>query len=107
MLLTFGMVCLAWVFFRAQTFRDAFRMIAAMLGMATPDHPFHLDTYDSVVATAIVGGLVATHWILRDRRIEDLVAVTPWLLRGAWLGAMLAAIAMMPGESRAFIYFRF
>jgi hypothetical protein len=39
--------------------------------------------------------------------MESAVARWPVAVRSAWIAAMLAGIAMMPGGGRAFIYFQF
>ena len=51
--------------------------------------------------------LVTLHWRLRDTTIESAAERLSPLLRSALLGLMLVAVAMSPGEDRAFIYFQF
>lgn len=101
-LLTFALVCFAWVFFRAETFEQAFAMCRAMLGHGTgPTNSFVL------VAILPVALLLVVHWALRDTTLEAVVESTSWPVRAALLSAMLLSILMFPGVERAFIYFQF
>jgi alginate O-acetyltransferase complex protein AlgI len=104
---TFALVCVAWVFFRAGSFSQAFGIAGAMFGFAPAGGGFRLDRYDAAVSCALVAGIVAADWLVRDRDMESAVARWPVAVRSAWIAAMLAGIAMMPGGGRAFIYFQF
>ena len=101
-LVTFVLVCFAWVFFRAGTFDQAFRIVGAMLGGgAGPSHP------EWRFALIPLGALLAVHWLLRDTSLEALVERTPWPARALALAAMILALFLFPGIDRAFIYFQF
>ncbi|MGE0395369.1 MAG: MBOAT family protein [Kofleriaceae bacterium] len=101
-LVTFALVCVAWVFFRAESFPQAFDMCRAMFGAGTgKTNAFVLF---GVVPVAI---LVLVHWAMRDTTLEAVVERTSWPVRTALLSAMLLAILMFPGVERAFIYFQF
>jgi D-alanyl-lipoteichoic acid acyltransferase DltB (MBOAT superfamily) len=103
--LTFGLVCLAWVFFRATDLPRAMMHVAAMLG-AIPVGPI-LPTVGIVKVAVVMTGIVATHVVMRNRRFEDVVqAAPPWLLTAAW-SVMLGAIILTQGGGDAFIYFQF
>jgi alginate O-acetyltransferase complex protein AlgI len=101
-LVTFALVCIAWVFFRADSFAHAFAMCAALFGHgAGATNGF---TLFAIVPVAI---LLAVHWAMRDTTLEAIVERTSWPVRTALLSAMLLAIVMFPGVDRAFIYFQF
>jgi len=104
---TFALVCLAWVFFRADTFPRAFTIAAAMLGSVVASPDLHLGRFEALITAVTMGSILVAHWTLRDVSLETAVQKTPWLLRSLVLAAMLVAIVMMPGEDRAFIYFQF
>ena len=54
-----------------------------------------------------VCGLLATHWALRDRGLEDWLAhANETLITIVWI-VMLAAILLAQGTGDAFIYFQF
>ncbi|HTR56373.1 MAG TPA: MBOAT family protein [Kofleriaceae bacterium] len=101
-LVTFALVCIAWVFFRAPTFELAFRVVAAMFGFGTGhSHPGWWSAVPAVAA------LVAVHAILRDTTLEAAVARTPWPVRSAALAAAVVSLFVFSGADRAFIYFQF
>jgi len=104
---TFALVCIAWVFFRAESFGQAFRIVTAMLGVAPGPVEFGL-TGDAILVTrATMIALLLVHWGLRDTSLEAAAARCPWPVRALILAAMLCAIVTSPGEDRAFIYFQF
>ncbi len=104
--LTFGLVCIAWVFFRATSFSQAFELLRSMLLLGSGGARV-LEPGDLLLVTATTLALLGVHWSMRRRSIEELAERTPWWLRGLALGAMLVALVLMQGEDRAFIYFQF
>ena len=52
-------------------------------------------------------GILAVHWYMRNRRLEEVVARTPWWLTGLVWAGMLFAIVITQGSGNAFIYFQF
>lgn len=104
--LTFGLVCVAWVFFRATSFSQAFELLQSMLFLSSGGERV-LEPGDTLLVAATTAVLLGVHWGMRNRSIEELAERTPWWLRGLALGAMLVALVLMQGEDRAFIYFQF
>jgi alginate O-acetyltransferase complex protein AlgI len=109
--LTFVLVNLAWVFFRAKDFASAGKLLSTMTGWAALTGGERgeavLQTHALVEVCVVVGGLVLTHAYMRERRLEDLVARAPaWLVGVVW-GAMAWAIIATQGSGDAFIYFQF
>jgi alginate O-acetyltransferase complex protein AlgI len=103
--LTYALVCLAWVFFRAKDLPTSAMITASMLG-AIPAQPI-LPTLGIVKVVAVTAGIVGSHVWLRNRRIETLVETVPApVLVLAW-AVMLIAIVLMQGGGDAFIYFQF
>jgi D-alanyl-lipoteichoic acid acyltransferase DltB (MBOAT superfamily) len=105
--LTFLLVCVAWVFFRAETLRHAVGIISAMFGVTALAAERLLTRLDVVKVCAITACLLGSHWLLRETTLEASVERFPWWVRSVLLSAMLAAIAIVSGEDRAFIYFQF
>ncbi len=101
-LVTFALVCFAWVFFRAPSFEHAFRITLAMLGRGAGET--HLLWLASLIP---VSGLLLVHALLRNTSLENAVERTPWQLRTLALVAMLLSLLLFPGVDRAFIYFQF
>lgn len=105
-LLTFALISLTWVFFRAQSFAAAGAMIASMLGMH-PDGKPVLPTMALVSVPLIIGAIFLTHWAMRNQTLEMVVARTPaMLVAGVW-GLMAFTIIIAQGAGNAFIYFQF
>jgi alginate O-acetyltransferase complex protein AlgI len=101
-LVTFALVCFAWVFFRAHGFDQAFRICAAMLGAGDgASHPVWRYTLIPV------GALLASHALLRSTTLEDVVERTPWPVVATVLATLLVSLFVFPGVDRAFIYFQF
>ena len=104
-MITFVLVCVAWVLFRATSFAQAFAILEAMVGVGHEPRVLALVNYRLVGVVTV--GLLATQWVMRGRALEDLVDRTPWLVRSVALGTMIVAIILMQGQDRAFIYFQF
>jgi alginate O-acetyltransferase complex protein AlgI len=105
-LLTYALINITWVFFRAQDFATAWRMLQAMLGLSLAGQQV-LPTIDLIQVTGITVLMLAAHGFMRDRELHAVVMALPrWLLGVVW-GAMLWLILITQGESHAFIYFQF
>jgi alginate O-acetyltransferase complex protein AlgI len=101
-LVTFVLVCIAWVFFRAVSFDQAFRILAAMLGRGRgAGHPAWW------LAVLPVAALVAVHWRMRATTLEAAVERCPWPVRSALLAGAVVSLFLFSGVDRAFIYFQF
>jgi alginate O-acetyltransferase complex protein AlgI len=105
-LLTYLLVNITWVFFRAETFEGAGRILAGMSGLA-PDAKAVLPTIYMIKAAVIVAGIVVVHWLMRKRELEDVVERLPWWVTGFVVAAMLFAVIIAQGSGEAFIYFQF
>ena len=103
--LTFALVCIAWVFFRARDLPGSAMIVASMLG-AIPAPPI-LPTLGIYKVVGAMFGIVGAHIWLRNRRIEELAARVPSpVITAAW-AVMLFSIILMQGAGDAFIYFQF
>jgi len=106
--LTFLLVCLAWVFFRAPTFARAFDVVRGLVGLVAGGAAARvLGFTDHAVVVVAIACVLAASWAMRERRLEHVVARAPLLVRASALAAMIVAIVLMQGEDRAFIYFQF
>jgi alginate O-acetyltransferase complex protein AlgI len=104
-LLTYFLVNLTWVFFRAQDFPTAWRIVSSMLLFAGGE-PL-LTTYAIVSAALTVAIIVAMHWHMRSRMLHDEIDRLPRFAVAALWGGMLWTIAATQGGGDAFIYFQF
>ena len=106
-LLTYFLVNLTWVFFRAQDFGTAWSMTSAMLGFGAETAELVLGMHLVIRVVLVTIGILAVHWYMRNRRLEEVVARTPWWLTGLVWAGMLFAIVITQGSGNAFIYFQF
>lgn len=126
-LLTFLLLCIAWVFFRADTLGKASSMTATLLGLGPGGmkgmfqppsiSPYqqlpssgvaHLLQPESIVLSlGITALLLSVHWLTRNRSLAEVAARVPWWTRSLVLAAMIIGIVGLSGEDHAFIYFQF
>lgn len=106
-LLTYFLVNLTWVFFRADDFPMAWRLIRSMFGFAGEGAETPLPTLYILFVGFTTLALVTTHWLMRDRTLEEVAEATPSWLLGATLAVMILLIITTQGTGDAFIYFQF
>jgi alginate O-acetyltransferase complex protein AlgI len=105
-LLTFVVVCFAWVFFRAANFETATALARSMAGLVQHGDAV-LNTRSLVQVGLVTSLLLLAHWRLRDTSLEAVVARIPrGLVVGVWT-LMLSGIVLTQGNANAFIYFQF
>ncbi len=106
-LLTYFLVNITWVFFRAQSFDGALSMLASMFGLAKNGAEKVLYLNEIIPAALVIGGMVLTHWRMRSTTKEAIIAKTPaWAVAGMWV-FMLFMLVITQGSDSAFIYFQF
>lgn len=105
-LLTFYLICISWVFFRAQNFEGAGSLLAAMHGFY-PDGIKILRTLDLWKVGLVMPVMVLVHWLMRNTTLETLVSRTPWWLTGLCWAVLLFLLIINQGGGNAFIYFQF
>ena len=105
-ILTYVLVNITWVFFRAKDFTVASTMLQSMAGATANPIPM-IALLPMVYAMMIVGGIVTTHWAMRDKTLEIAVERTPAWLVGGLLAIMAVAVVAEQGKGSAFIYFQF
>jgi D-alanyl-lipoteichoic acid acyltransferase DltB (MBOAT superfamily) len=102
-LVTFHIVCLGWILFRAESFELAMQMLQG-LGRIGP-----VTALTPLLLTLIVGGL-AMHW-LPPRAVEGMaerLKAAPSLTLGLLIGAAILLVeAVRPEGVAPFIYFQF
>lgn len=104
--ITYIAVCLAWVFFRAQDFDTALKMLSAMAGLI-PVGDEVLSTREIIQVSGLTIALMFAHWKLRDTRVEQLAAKTPKPIFVAVWASMAFLLILNQGSGNAFIYFQF
>lgn len=106
-LLTFLLVCVAWVFFRAGSFARAFDVSAALFGINVGDAERLLKPEAVVMSLGVTALLLLAHWWLRDTTLQQAAARVPWWVKSMAMSAMVLGVIGLSGDDRAFIYFRF
>lgn len=103
--LTFLLVCLTWVLFRAENIDAAGQLFAVMLQPSAGLVVTNLSQVLTVVG--VIAALLGTHWFMRKREFGTMLKSLPWPAIGLILAGMIIAILLSPGEERDFIYFEF
>ncbi len=107
-LLTFYLVCISWVFFRAQNLPAAAGLIKSMtVGAFRAARPGRLQDGETMAVLVLIGLLLLGHHFLRNRSIEYVFARLPWWARSVALAALIIGILQLQGAARGFIYFQF
>lgn len=106
-LLTFIAVSFAWVFFRANSFAQAFTIIQALLAVNLGTPTIRIEYFYILLTFGITFIILVAHWIMRERSLQQVIESMPWWLRSVVFAGMLIAIITCSGEDRAFIYFQF
>ncbi|MEH2048726.1 MBOAT family O-acyltransferase [Nostoc sp.] len=106
-LLTFGLTCLTWVFFRANSFAQAMNIISAMFNLSSQPATINVSRQSLLTTLAIIFSMLGIHWLFRDKTLKEITQKSPWWVTSIALAAMLYAIATLHAEDRSFIYFQF
>ncbi|MEW6355233.1 MAG: MBOAT family O-acyltransferase [Planctomycetota bacterium] len=104
---TYLLCCVAWVFFRAHSFGQAFTLLGSMLHVLPTEGPGVLDRARIAAVLGITIAMLGIHWVMRDSSLEEIANRCPWWLKGLILAGLMIAIMTVSGEDRAFIYFQF
>lgn len=105
-LLTYLAVDVTWVFFRAQSFASAVQILRSMAGLNDGGVAV-LPTIYLLQAGVGIAALLAVHFVMRERTLEEVAERTPrWVLATVW--AVLAfTVVITQGGGGSFIYFQF
>jgi D-alanyl-lipoteichoic acid acyltransferase DltB (MBOAT superfamily) len=106
-LMTFLLICLASVFFRADSLSHAWRVVVTLLGFGPGGAVRLLRTESIVIALGVTISLLTIHWLIRSRTLAEVVTRIPWWARSLAMAAMIVSIFGLSGEDRAFLYFQF
>jgi alginate O-acetyltransferase complex protein AlgI len=105
-MITFLVVSVTWVFFRAADFGTAMRILLAMFAVIPVKIPI-LTTLAIIKVAVITVGLLACHWLMRDRSLANVYRKLPWWALGLIWSAMLILLILTQKSSNSFIYFQF
>lgn len=104
--LTYTLVNITWVFFRAREFSTAKNMIYSMLTL-NRDGEKLLGTFDIVKVMSLISILFICHWVMRNTSLKEVSQrISPVVLGIVW-AIMFILIAISQGSGEQFIYFQF
>jgi len=109
MLLTFGMTVLAWIFFRADSLKQAFSIIGEILSPSS----FSIPQFDGRQGAAFVllgvAIFMTIEWLGRERSFAIHQIGLNWSkpLRWGFYTALALAVFLFSGKEQQFIYFQF
>lgn len=106
-LLTFFLVLITWVFFRATTFTQAGELLTSMFGFASTESKPILTTLAILKVTTIIPLMLLGHWFMRDRKLLDIAYNMPSLNLSVVWSTMLVLLILAQESSSSFIYFQF
>lgn len=114
-IITFGLICLSWVFFRANSVNDAMYIIANMFSNIRLSYQDVISTnlgstkYDVVVGTIALIILFGVEWMQRHQSIFALIAPRPTYQRLTIYFMLIMFIVMFGifNVQQQFIYFQF
>jgi alginate O-acetyltransferase complex protein AlgI len=106
-LLTFLLVCVAWVFFRADSVKEAFAIAATLFGFGSNGAGLLLTRTSVAVSLGVTATLLAIHWSMRETTLVRVATRVPWWARSVLLAGLFIGIVGLSGEDHAFIYFQF
>lgn len=98
---TFHLVCIAWIFFRAQSV-DAIAEV--FIGLTHHERPFYLVT-PSVMTALAIG--FASHWLGASTALQRMWENTFFGLKGCWYACVIVALFLFTKTGASFIYFQF
>ncbi|MEY4636038.1 MAG: hypothetical protein RJA55_1836 [Acidobacteriota bacterium] len=104
-MLTYFLVNVTWVFFRAADFATAWRLISSMLTLGSGAKVLNAASIAQVVVT--IAAMLVVHGLMRERRLEDVAARAGAVVTGLVVAVMATAVIVSQGSNNAFIYFQF
>lgn len=106
-ILTYLLINITWVFFRARDFEVSSQIISSMFGFAPADAKTPLPTLYILEVLVVTIALVGAHWMMRNSSLEKVVTKIPGWLLATILSVMTFTIIFTQGTGDAFIYFQF
>lgn len=105
MLGTYLLVSYAWVFFRSEDLQSALSLSHAM--WTGRSGTIDLNVVQLELALAATLFMLVGNYLMRESTFAGQASRLPWWGRSVLLAGMLVAIALSPGNDRAFLYFQF
>jgi alginate O-acetyltransferase complex protein AlgI len=104
--LTYMLVNLTWVFFRAREFSVAKNMLTSML-LLNDEGEKIVETFDVIKVFSLITILFICHWVMRNTSMKAVSLKMNPVVLGIFWAIMLFLIIISQGSSEQFIYFQF
>ena len=108
--ITFHLVLVGWVFFRASSVSEAVTILGRMIGGGGPaaPHDLGLATFDLLIGVGAVAILEAYQWLTRQHALPEWIRVQPtWIRWPVYYTLVSLVILLGKFSSQEFIYFQF
>ena len=105
-LLTFFLINVTWVFFRAPDFTSAWRMLTAMFSYDSKGEAL-LTSLSILKVSVVIICMVTFHWLMRNTRVLDVANKMSWWVLGIIWSAMIVLLLLSQESGNSFIYFQF
>jgi D-alanyl-lipoteichoic acid acyltransferase DltB (MBOAT superfamily) len=105
-LLTFFLVNVTWVFFRADSFTSAWRLLASMFGAVDGGAPV-LSNLAMIKVAVITICLFGCHWVMRNTSVLAVAAKLKWWIVALTWTVLVILLFLSQESSSSFIYFQF
>lgn len=108
-LITFGLTCFAWIFFRAENIGHAIQYISEIFSMSLFYKPEVLNKYDALATSLFVVFCMLVEWMGREKlhALERFGFSWPKQLRLAFYFVIAFITLLYMGSMQEFIYFQF
>lgn len=102
---TFGLTCLAWVFFRSETISDTINYLEILFSSSL----FEVPTIKPLFLAILILSFILIEWVGRTNHyaIEKIFLDYPRYIRITFYYAIVAIIFVYAGKEQQFIYFQF
>jgi alginate O-acetyltransferase complex protein AlgI len=105
-MLTFFLVNVTWVFFRAADFTTAWRLLTSMFGQAENGVAL-LSTPNMMKVGIVIFLMIIAQWLMRNTSILWVAGKTKWWVVGVLWAVLLSGLILSQKSSDSFIYFQF
>lgn len=108
-MLTFGLTCFAWIFFRAKSVGSAFEYISLLFSKSIVSSPNFLALNKMYIISFLILGFLLIEWMGREWNyaIENLGISWPKPVRYVFYYGLAMLIFFLGGKEQTFIYFQF
>ena len=109
MLITFSLIVLAWIFFRAEDLNHAFNYVSEIFSLSLFSFPSNFGGGKALLTLALIVVFMLIEWLQRDKQHTldlSLIRGGRYVRWGIYLIIILAIISFS-GQQQEFIYFQF